>query len=717
MTKQQRTVLIVDNFPPDREVYRRYLQADLEYEYILLEASSAKDGLILCGVQSVDGILLDFSLPDLDGLEFLAELKKIRSGFYPPVIMITGQGNETIAAKAIKNGAEDYLVKNQISAQLLQLAVGSAIASNKLQQQLQQRIEQEKIVSQIAQQIRQSLNLAEVLQTTVTLVRQFLQTNRVVIFQIQPDGSGTAIVESVGEDWKSLISTNFYSPYFISPHIENYRQGLITTKTAFYEAGIDKCYIEQLEQFQVKACLVAPLFQGEILWGLLIAHHCSSPRPWQEIDINLVKQLSTQIGIAIAQSELYQQVKSELAQRQRVEADLKESEAELRLALNAAQMGTWDWNIVTSQVKWCANMEALFGFQPGEFDGTYATFVSRLHPEDGDRVLEAINQSVATGAEYSIEFRVIYPNGQIRWAQSKGQVFYNETGQPVRMMGVDIDITTSQQLRAEKETLLQREQAARAEAEAANHSKDEFLAVVSHELRSPLNAILGWARLLRTRELDKDTTNRALETIERNTQTQVQLIEDLLDVSRMIRGDLQLTMAPVTLATVIENTINNMSLAAEAKQIQLASIFNTDGQILGDLNRLQQVVTNLLTNAIKFTPEGGSVEICLQQDGSQVQIKVTDTGKGISQEFLPHVFDRFRRVDTSTERSTDGLGLGLGIVSHLTALHGGTVSADSPGVGKGATFTVMLPIFKSISAVKPEISSDTALQLPHFGSR
>lgn len=692
MTKQQRTVLIVDNFPPDRETYRRYLQADLEYEYTLLEASSAEDGLGLCGVQSVDGILVDFSLPDLDGLEFLAELKKIPSGFHPPVIMITGQGNETIAAKAIKNGAEDYLVKNQITPQLLQLAVESAIASNKLQQQLQQRIEQEKIVSQIAQQIRQSLNLAEVLQTTVTLVRQFLQTNRVVIFQIQPDGSGTAIVESVGEDWKSLISANFYSPYFTSPHIENYRQGLISTKTDIYNAGIDKCDVELLEQFQVKACLVMPLFQGEILWGLLIAHHCSSPRLWQEIDISLVKQLSTQIGIAIAQSELYQKVQSELAQRQRVEAELKESETGLSLALAAAQMGTWNWNIVTGQIIWSTNMEALLGFQPGEFDGSYALFVSRLHPEDRDRVLNAINLSVVTGAEYNIEFRVVYPNGQIRWAQSKGQVFYNQSRQPVRMAGVDIDITAAQQLKAEKEELLQREQAARAEAEAANESKNEFLAVVSHELRSPLNAILGWARLLKTRELDKETTNRALETIERNTQTQVQLIEDLLDVSRMIRGDLQLTMAPVRLATVIENTISSMSLTAEAKQIKLNSILNTDGQILGDLNRLQQIVTNLLTNAIKFTPQGGSVEICLQQDGSQVQIEVTDTGKGISQEFLPHVFDRFRRVDSSTERSTDGLGLGLAIASHLTRLHGGTVAASSPGVGQGATFTVTLPL-------------------------
>ncbi|WP_373530200.1 response regulator, partial [Nostoc sp.] len=703
MPKQHRTILIVDDFPPDRELYRRYLQADVENDYTVLEAQSSEEGLNLCGVQPVDGIILDFSLPDLDGLEFLAALKKMQLGFCPSVIMITGQGNETVAAKAIKNGAEDYLVKDRITPLMLQVVVGSAIASSKLQHQLQQRIEQEKIVSQIALQIRQSLNLAEVLQTAVNQVRQFLQTDRVIIFQIQPDGGGKVTVESVGDQWQSILASNFYDPCYQNRYNDEHRQGLIVAGTNIHNAEVEQCYIDLLEPLQVQASLVAPLFRGDDLWGLLIAHHCSSPRAWQELEIDLIKQLSTQIGIAISQSELYQQVQSELRQRQQVEAELSESEAGLRLALDAAKMGTWNWNILTNQNKWSANMEALFGFQSEEFDGSFAKFVERLHPEDCDRVLHAINQSVTTGAEYNIEFKVVYPSGQIRWAHSTGQVFYNQTGQPVRMAGVDIDITASQDLKAEKEVLLQREQAARREAEAANLSKDEFLAVVSHELRSPLNAILGWVQLLQTRELDKETVNRALETIERNTKTQVKLIEDLLDVSRMIRGELQLTMAPVNLAAVIENTIINASLAAEAQQIELHSSINTDCQILGDLNRLQQIITNLLTNAIKFTPSGGRVEICLHKCDNFAQIQVTDTGMGISQEFLPHVFDRFRRADSSTERSKDGLGLGLAIVSQLTALHNGTISASSPGIGQGTTFTLLLPLFD------PEITADVKL--------
>ncbi|HAX80177.1 MAG TPA: hypothetical protein DCY88_31155 [Cyanobacteria bacterium UBA11372] len=280
-----------------------------------------------------------------------------------------------------------------------------------------------------------------------------------------------------------------------------------------------------------------------------------------------------------------------------------------------------------------------------------------------------------------------------------------------------LDISDRKQLENEREQLLASEKAAREEAEHANHTKDEFLAIVSHELRSPLNSILGWAKLLRTRTFDPAVVNRALETIERNAQTQCQLIEDLLDISRMIRGNLQLNIAPVNLHYVVETAINAVRPTAEYKQIHLESRLDcTFCQVSGDLNRLQQIVGNLLNNAIKFTPSGGRVEVELSvvignrslvigDQNSQLpitnyqlpitnyaQITVTDTGKGISPDFLPYVFERFRRADNTTTRSKDGLGLGLAIVRHLVELHGGNVLAESPGEGKGATFTVRIPL-------------------------
>jgi CheY-like chemotaxis protein len=243
----------------------------------------------------------------------------------------------------------------------------------------------------------------------------------------------------------------------------------------------------------------------------------------------------------------------------------------------------------------------------------------------------------------------------------------------------------------------------RAKAEAANRIKDEFLAVLSHELRSPLNPILGWTKLLRTGRLDATKTQQALETIERNAKLQAQLIEDLLDVSRILQGKMTLNVAPVNLAATIEAALETVRLAAEAKHIQIQTTFNPiSGTVSGDTNRLQQVVWNLLSNAVKFTPSGGRIEVQLAQVGTYAQIQVKDTGKGINPDFLPYVFDYFRQEDGTTTRQFGGLGLGLAIVRHFTELHGGTVQADSPGQNLGAIFTIRLPL----NIVEPEPSCD-----------
>jgi signal transduction histidine kinase/ActR/RegA family two-component response regulator len=245
----------------------------------------------------------------------------------------------------------------------------------------------------------------------------------------------------------------------------------------------------------------------------------------------------------------------------------------------------------------------------------------------------------------------------------------------------------------QREQLLVREQAARAEAESASRLKDEFLATVSHELRTPLNAIIGWSHLLRNNNLDETKAARAIETIERNARAQAQLVEDILDVSRVITGKLRLNMEPVDAFAVINAAIDSAQLAADSKEIQLAVILDPSARrVSGDAIRLQQIVWNLLSNAIKFTPSGGRVEIRLERVETEAQIRVSDTGQGISQEFLPFIFDRFRQADGTSTRRHGGLGLGLAIVRHLVELHGGTVRADSPGEGLGSTFSVRLPL-------------------------
>jgi PAS domain S-box-containing protein len=246
--------------------------------------------------------------------------------------------------------------------------------------------------------------------------------------------------------------------------------------------------------------------------------------------------------------------------------------------------------------------------------------------------------------------------------------------------------------------LLERESNARAAAEESNRLKDEFLATVSHELRTPLTAILGWSRMLESGELDEGVAARAIETIRRNAKTQSQIIDDILDVSRIITGNLYLDLHPIELVPVVEAAINVVRPTAEAKGIQIETEFDAQpAMVSGDSNRLQQVVWNLLSNAVKFTPSGGAVRIAVQHADSSVEIKVTDNGQGITADFLPFVFDRFRQADSTTTRQHGGLGLGLAIARHLVEIHGGAVLAESAGEHEGATFTVRLPAACSVT--------------------
>ncbi|MBD2342632.1 PAS domain-containing hybrid sensor histidine kinase/response regulator [Anabaena subtropica] len=677
-----------------------------------------------------------------------------------------------------------------------------------------------------------------------------------------------------------------------------------------------------------------------------------------DVDIENHLEAVTKVEIPITLRRL----QHEISQRQQVDAALGESEERLRLALDAANMGFWDWNILTETVVWSEIHELLFGLVPGSFDGTYETFLSCIHPEDRESVMQEIGACLENKTDYEDEFRVVWPDKSVHWIAGKGKFFYDDQGQPVRMIGVCRDITESKHseentrqlvtkvqsqanvlnailatsvdhiyifnhtghyqyvshggaailglhpqqmigktvqeldlpqelidkingqclavmkagesikdeceyvaadsthyyeyiltplrnvdheiegvitvsrditehklaeqfmrhsearfrrlfesnlmgvafwnidgfitdandaylqlvgytreefdtlgkinwreltpleyqelddraiaevkvngisqiyekqyqqrngrrvsivlgiallndchdqgvafvldiserklVEEQRDRLLYAERIARKEAEIANRVKDEFLAVLSHELRTPLNPILGWSRLLRSRQFDAKTTDRALETIERNARLQTQLIEDLLDVSRILQGKLSLDVCPVSLAMVIEAAIDTVRLAADAKGIKIQNIFDSDlGLVMGDANRLQQVVWNLLSNAVKFTPPGGTVEIHLKEVDHQAQIQVIDTGKGITPKFLPYVFDYFRQADGTTTRKFGGLGLGLAIVRQVVELHGGTVHAKSSGEGLGATFTVNLPLLRKNETMNHE---------------
>nr|WP_242067297.1 PAS domain S-box protein [Leptolyngbya sp. FACHB-711] len=381
----------------------------------------------------------------------------------------------------------------------------------------------------------------------------------------------------------------------------------------------------------------------------------------------------------------------DLSERKRAEAELRDSETRYRLLAEAIPQFVW----ITD----AAGHNEYVNQRFCDYTGLTAeqmhslNWLSIIHPDDLERTHDRWLAAVDSGQFYEIEYRFRRHDGSYRWFLGQGIPLKDEQGRIRQWFGTCTNIEPQKQIEQARLRLLEQEQAAREQAENANRIKDEFLAVLSHELRSPLNPILGWSRLLRNGKLDSTRTAHALETIERNAQLQVQLIDDLLDISRILRGKLVLTVAPVDLSFVISAALETVRLAAEAKSLQIHTFISPIiGTVNGDAGRLQQVVWNLLSNAVKFTPIGGHITIDLSSVGTNAQIQIKDTGKGIKPDFLPYIFEHFRQEDGATTRKFGGLGLGLAIARQIVELHGGQISVDSPGEGQGATFTVQIPL-------------------------
>ncbi len=401
---------------------------------------------------------------------------------------------------------------------------------------------------------------------------------------------------------------------------------------------------------------------------------------------------------------------------------VEEIAARLQLAQDAARIGTFEWHIPENRVIWTPELEALHGLPAGGFEGTHDGWRERIHLDDVADADAAVQRAFATG-DLDTEWRVVWPDGTVRWIHAKGRTFSDSAGAAVRMVGVNLDITARKSAEAERERLLTLEQTARQEAEAANRAKDEFLSVLSHELRTPLTPILGYTAMLRRKPVSGAQLTSALEAIERSARTQARLVEDLLDVSRIVTGKLLLTTAPSALQPVIDAAVAAVHLSASAKQVAITiDLDPTEIVVAGDADRLQQVVWNLVANAVKFTPAGGEVDVRLTHDGRDAVITVSDTGIGIAPDFLPQIFDRFRQADPASTRMYGGLGLGLAIVRHVVELHGGTVEATSAGEGQGTTFTVRLPLLmpsfvgRTVSAAEPR-PHEAPAATPLIGAR
>ena len=410
-----------------------------------------------------------------------------------------------------------------------------------------------------------------------------------------------------------------------------------------------------------------PLVSLDRVIGKFMLYYAVPTSPTTE-DMQLARVIAAQVAFAL--------------ERTRAEEQARRSEERLRFALDAALMGTWDWNLITNEVQWSDNLARIHGLPPDAFDGTFASYQREIHPDDRERVMTSVKRALTEGVPHEVEYRIVAPDGSVRWCEGKGRVEYRD-GEPVAMSGVCVMVTRRKEA----------ELAKLAAAEESSRLKDEFLATLSHELRTPLNAILGWVQMLQGGELSSARAQQAIDVIGRNARLQAQLIEDILDVSRIVSGKLEIERAPVAMAQLLDTVVAGALPAADAKRITLERCVDDElPPIEGDPKRLHQIFSNVLANAVKFTPEGGAIGLECHLRETWLEIVVRDSGLGIAPDFLPYVFDRFRQADSRPTRSHGGLGLGLAIARHLVEQHGGEIEARSDGLGMGTVVTVRLPV-------------------------
>ena len=535
------------------------------------------------------------------------------------------------------------------------------------------------------------------LKTLVTMARDLCKAGTAGVSLLETNKSGGKVFRLVAltgelEQYEMMEAPVNFSPCGVclergAPQLYSYPARYFT-------------YFQQAKPLTVESLVIPLVVDEQPLGTIWIVSH-NEQQHFDSEDVRIMTSLADFTAAALRSSQARQE--AELAK-----VALQQSEAQMQsLIANMPGMvyryipcndAFKQFSFVSSGCRDLFEVEAQVALQDA------GSIWNLIHPDDLASFTASVGAAIENFLPWDWQGRITTPSGKLKWIQGRSSALQVEDQEV--WDGLLIDITERKLIEIEREQILQREQDAREAAEIANRIKDEFLAVLSHELRSPLNPILGWSNLLRKGKLDAAKTAYGLETIERNAKLQVQLIEDLLDVSRILRGKLSLNMAPQNLVSIITAAMETVQLAAKAKSIQVDKIFDSDVvQILGDSARLQQIVWNLISNAVKFTPFGGSVKIQLNKLDKEAQIQVIDNGKGISLEFLPYVFEYFRQADSTTTRTFGGLGLGLAIVRHLVELHGGTVKAESPGVGQGATFTVKLPLLKPENSKSVELES------------
>jgi|GEM_PF-649198 len=556
---------------------------------------------------------------------------------------------------------------------------------------LRQQVERERLVTEIAQRIRRSLNLEEILSTTVSEVRQFLQTDRVFIYRFEPDWSGIVAVESVGSSWSPIQGTRVKDSFFLEAAArEFYKQGRIQAIADIYTAGLSKCHLDLLTRFQIRANLVVPIVQGEQLWGLLVANHCSQARQWQVLELNLLQNLATQLAIAIQQSTLFEQVQTELGERKRSEETIREQAALLDITSDAIFVQALDNQILF----WNKGAERLYNWQAAEAVGMSA---NELLDQETSPQLEEIQKTVTKAGSWQGELNQVTKDGKEILVESRWTLMRDEQGQPKSILVVNTDITQKKQL--ERQFL----HAQRLE------SLGTLASGIAHDLNNMLTPILMSAQLLQLKLANADEpTQRLLKMQETNAKRGAELVKQMLSFARRSEG--KRTALQVRHLIFEIKQIANQTFP---KSIEVSTDIEPDlWAVRADATQLHQVLMNLCVNARDAMLNGGTLSISAEnlfidenytrmnldaQVGSYVVITVSDTGTGIPVKLLDKIFDPF----FTTKELGKGTGLGLSTVNGIIKNHGGFINVYSE-VGRGTQFKLYLPAVQETETQQAE---------------
>jgi hypothetical protein len=565
------------------------------------------------------------------------------------------------------------------------MAIRSDITARKLaEESVRQQARRERLVTEIAQRIRQSLDLNEILDTTVTEVRRFLQTDRVLIFRFELDWSGVVVVESVDPAWQPILGSKIEDSFFKDPlRRQSYEHGQIQAITDIHASGLTPCHVDLLAQFQVRANLVVPILQEHTLWGLLVANHCSAPRQWQSLEINLLKQLATQVAIAIQQSQLYQQTQLELAERRWAEQKIREQAALLDVATDAILVRDLNHHILF----WNKSAERLYGWHKQEVRGKSANEVLYL---EAPPIVDEIYQIVCQQGEWQGELQHVTKVGKEIIVESRWTLVRDVLGQPTAILMVNTDIT--------QKKLLERQFLRSQRMESIG----TLAGGIAHDLNNVLAPILMAVQLLKL-QIPEGQGQQWLEIVEGSARRGSDLIKQVLSFARGLDGEhgiLQIRHLITEIKKIAEETF--------PKSIQICTNLSRDlWAICGDATHLHQVLMNLCVNARDAMPNGGTLGIAADnilisemdaqlhidaRPGAYVVITVTDTGIGISPDILDRIFEPF----FTTKEVGKGTGLGLSTVIGIIKSHQGFVTVSSK-LGKGAQFKIFLPAVEDTS--------------------